>query len=148
MPPRLERGRQYRRGLPGPCRRSCESPPQGDSSIPCCARLSLPRIPSRTCAPMPRQDPARLQSPPRPEAALILPLELSLRIGNCQQLLAEVRASEQPDDGLGSVLQSGCEIKFVLDLTLRVPLPELRQRFGITLGEMKDQKSFHPRAAS
>src|SRR5215469_17380820 len=48
-----------------------------------------------------------------------------LRVGQLQQLLAEVGAGEQPDDRLGRVLQPLLQIDLVLELALCVPLRHL-----------------------
>src|SRR5215469_13689578 len=58
-----------------------------------------------------------------------------LRVGQLQQLLAEVGAGEQPDDRLGRVLQPLLQIDLVLELALCVPLRHLGNRLGIALQE-------------
>src|SRR5487761_1154193 len=64
-----------------------------------------------------------------------------LRIGELQQLLAEVRAGEEPDDGLGSILEPVLEIDLVFDLAVGVPLRQFRDRLRIFLREVEDQES-------
>src|ERR1700722_4848008 len=68
-----------------------------------------------------------------------------LRIAELQQLLAEVRAGEQPDDRLGRVLESLLQIALVLELSLGVPLRHLGDRLRIAREEMKYEEAFHPR---
>jgi hypothetical protein len=60
-----------------------------------------------------------------------------LRIGELQQLLADVRAGEQADDRLRRIFESFLQVNFVLELPLRVPLGHLGNRLGIAREKMK-----------
>src|SRR5580698_1188079 len=100
-----------------------------------CAR-ALPTLPGLRC----------YQDPSSSGCDATLWRLLLLRVGNLQKLLAEVRAGEKPDDGLGRILQPVLQIDLVFDFALRVPRAHFADSLGKMLQELKYQEAFHPRA--
>src|SRR5271155_5785322 len=69
-----------------------------------------------------------------------------LRVAELQQLLAEVCAREQQDDGLGRVLGTVLQFALVFYFAFGEPLRHFADRLGIARRKMKYQEAFHPRA--